>query len=178
MTTAAIKACEWKSVLFIFISGQLSWGLELATWNTSTISGVFWRRPYFQLRAALKIHLVRNIWLDRKQLETIRVTAVLFKKVRDLLALEFQCCTSIWIIWGHWLKMLIPSAETLTYYKLLHMIIQTSAYHFKIASLIIKKKFKMYLLMQTASLSKAVRAANLGKYWLYISTNPDTQTHI
>ncbi len=41
---------------------------------------------------------------------------------------------------------------------------QMSASNLNISLLIIKKKFKMYLLMQTASLSKAVRAANSGKY--------------
>lgn len=74
-------------------------------------------------------HLVRNTW----QPDTIRVTAVLFEKVEGLLALEFQCCASIWIIWGHWLKMVIPSAETPPYLKLMitwshrHLLISKSS---------------------------------------------------
>lgn len=158
----------------ILISCKLSWGFELTTLKRNRynllckkeVFSSFCKFPNFISKLPGRKHHFEDIWLVREQLETIRVVAVLSKEIQSI-------GTSSWITWDHWLKMLIPTAErdSAVSEAFAHNHTQMSACNLNISLLIIKKKFKMYLLMQTASLSKAVRAANLGKYWLYILTN-------
>jgi len=129
----------------------------------------FCKLPNFSSKLPGRKQHFEDIWLTREQLETIRVVAVLSKEIQRRTCIG----TSSWITWDHWLKMLIPTAErdSAVSEAFAQNHTQMSACNLNISLLIIKKKFKTYLLMQTASLSKAVRAANPGKCWLYILTN-------
>lgn len=128
----------------------------------------FYKPPNFSSELPGRKHHFEDIWQAWERLETIRVVAVLSKEIQRRACIG----TSSWITWVRRTEDAYSnSRHSAVPEAFAHNHTQMSASNLNISLLIIKKKFKMYLLMQTASLSKAVRAANSGKYWLYILTN-------